>query len=298
MEPDAREREIFRQLLQMARAEDLGSGDRTSELLAPDAHVRADFVARQDMLLAGGAFLDQVAGAYGDRIRTDILVVDGQPVEAGTVLASWSGPARQVLPAERVALNFLQHLSGIATRTRQYVEAVAGTNAAIYDTRKTTPGWRRLEKYAVRAGGGRNHRMGLYDAVLIKDNHLAAAAGQGTEEPIQALRRQIPALRDRLPPGGFVEMEVDTLEQLASALELDLDGILLDNMPPEQLVQAVAMRDRAAGDGPGPILEASGGITLQTVRAAAETGVERIAVGAITHSAAAVDIGLDDSVEA
>ncbi|MFP4353905.1 MAG: carboxylating nicotinate-nucleotide diphosphorylase [Phycisphaerae bacterium] len=298
MKPNGREREIFRQVLQMARAEDVGTGDLTSQLLPAKSQVRGRFIARQEMVLAGGVFLSQVAEAYGDGIHTATEVADGQKVSPGTVLARWSGPARQILPAERVALNFLQRLSGIATLTRQYVEAVEGTGAKICDTRKTTPGWRLLEKYAVRAGGGCNHRMGLYDAVLIKDNHLASAARAGADDPVLAMRERIESIRDHLPPGGFVEMEVDTLEQLTTALRLKLDIILLDNMSVEQLSRAVQMRNRQAGAGQGPALEASGGITLETVGQVARTGVERIAVGAVTHSALSIDIGLDDEMEA
>jgi len=208
------------------------------------------------------------------------------------VLAEWVGKARSVLAAERVALNFLQRLSGIATLTGEYVEAVAGTGAEIFDTRKTTPGWRALEKYAVRAGGGRNHRMGLYDAVLVKDNHMAVLAKSGRADAIAALADELAAARERLGGGGFVELEVNTLEELAAALKLPVDVIMLDNMPAGDLREAVEMRDKAKLRG-NVALEASGGITLGNVRAVAETGVERIAVGALTHSAPAADIALD-----
>jgi nicotinate-nucleotide pyrophosphorylase (carboxylating) len=197
-----------------------------------------------------------------------------------------------VLAAERVALNFIQHLSGIATVTRRYVDAVAGTWAAILDTRKTTPGWRDLEKYAVRTGGGRNHRRGLHDAVLVKDNHLAALARAGEADPITAIAASFQALRQRLGPDGFIEVEVDTIDQLDTALKLPLDMILLDNMDADSLRQAVARRD-AAGLRGRVALEASGGITLANVRQAAEAGVERISIGALTHSVPAVDIALD-----
>jgi nicotinate-nucleotide pyrophosphorylase (carboxylating) len=206
------------------------------------------------------------------------------------------------MAAERVALNFVQRLGGIATATRRYVQAVAGTGAEIYDTRKTTPGWRDLEKYAVRVGGGKNHRRGLYDAVLIKDNHLAVLAKAGEADPIAAVGLRLASARVSLGELAFVELEVDNLDQFARALRLEgVDIILLDNMTPDAMRQAVRMRDLAglkpATYGAGPsrrvTLEASGGITLENVRAVAETGVERIAVGAITHSASAVDIALD-----
>jgi nicotinate-nucleotide pyrophosphorylase (carboxylating) len=286
------ERDNLDALLAIAVPEDVGTGDVTSGLLPETARLTARFVARQEMVFCGGEFLQQIASAYGD-IKTDVLVADGTSVRKGQVLATWEALARVALPAERVALNFLQRLSGIATLTQSYVRAIEGTGATIVDTRKTTPGWRALEKYAVRAGGGANHRIGLYDAVLVKDNHLVAMVGEGVEDPISALSEPIAKARAALPAEGFVEIEVDTLEQLASALKMDVDIVLLDNMSPATMVEAVAMRDK---ESPKVQLEASGGVTLETVRGAAETGVERIAIGALTHSATAVDIGLDEDI--
>jgi len=199
------------------------------------------------------------------------------------------------MAAERVALNFLQRLSGVATTTREYVEAVAGAGAGIYDTRKTTPGWRELEKYAVRAGGGKNHRRGLFDAVLVKDNHLAVLAKAEGKDPIAAAAREMDRLRPYLGEHAFIELEVDTLEQFKVALTLAVDIILLDNMSLDELRSAVRMRDEAGLKGRVE-LEASGGITLKNVRDVAMTGVERISVGALTHSAGAVDIALDIDV--
>jgi len=290
--PTACEVENLRQLLALARAEDLGGGDVTAALLPAGTQVAGRFVARQELVLCGGALLGEIATAYGSEIATDVLLADGERVAVGQALAAWSGPAADVLAAERVALNFLQRLCGVATLTRAYVEAVAGTPAAIYDTRKTTPGWRALEKYAVRAGGACNHRMGLYDAVLVKDNHLAAMALAGEADPIAALADKLAAARAKLPEGGFVEIEVDTLDELEAALGLDVDVILLDNMSRGQLAEAAARRN-AAGLAGRVALEASGGVTLESVRDIAAAGVERIAVGELTHSAAAVDIGLD-----
>lgn len=289
--PTESERSSFGRILDLAKEEDLGPGDLTSELLPSQSVTSGSFVAREELIFAGGVFLTEIARAYGQDISTEVAAEEGDAAGPGELLARWSGPSRQVLPAERVALNFLQRLCGIATLTRHYVEAVEGTKARIYDTRKTTPGWRDLEKYAVRVGGGFNHRRGLYDAVLIKDNHLSAAR-RGGLAPIQAMQEAIGRVRSRLGPEGFVEMEVDTLDQLELALQLDLDVILLDNMGPDLLTSAVRMRNEAAK---GRIaLEASGGVNLQTVESIARCGVERIAIGAITHSATAVDIGLDD----
>jgi nicotinate-nucleotide pyrophosphorylase (carboxylating) len=288
--PTQTETRSFETLLRIAQQEDLGGGDVTSDLLSADARTSGAFVARQSLVFCGGVFLSRIAEAYGRDIHTEVIAREGQAVLAGEKIAQWRGPSRQVLPAERVALNFLQRLSGVATLTRRYVDAVAHTTAKIYDTRKTTPGWRDLEKYAVRAGGGWNHRRGLYDAVLVKDNHLSAAAGAGGD-PIAAMQQALDRVRGKLGPDGFIEVEVDTLEQLAQALKLAPDVILLDNMTCDELRRAVAMRDEA---GKSVALEASGGVTLETVASVAETGVERIAIGAITHSATAVDIGLDD----
>ena len=292
MSAGKREMDNLQRLLALAKAEDLGSGDVTGELLSADLRAEARFVARQELVFCGGMMLCAIAGAYDSAIATDVAVGDGASVAAGAELARWRGPARGILAAERVALNFIQRLSGIATMTRRYVDAAAGTGAVILDTRKTTPGWRDLEKYAVRCGGGANHRRGLYDAILVKDKHLGVLARGGSADPIGEIAARLADARRRLGPDGFVEMEVDTLEQFAATLKLPLDVILLDNMAPEQMVRAVAIRDAAGLRGRVQI-EASGGITLANVAAIAACGVERISVGALTHSVSAVDIGLD-----
>jgi len=288
--------ENLHRLIYQAKDEDLGTGDITGKLLPADLKVHGKFVAREPMVVCGGAMLGRIVQAYDDMIEVTLRVEEGQRVAPGEVIAECTGLAWAVMAGERVALNFLQRLSGIATLTRQYVEAVAGTGAGIYDTRKTTPAWRELEKYAVRAGGGENHRRGLYDAVLVKDNHLAALARAGEPSALGDIGARLNELRRELGRDGFIEVEVDTLEQLAQALTLPVDVILLDNMNPEQLTQAVDMRN-AAGLAGKVAMEASGGITLETIQATAKTGVERIAVGAITHSAKAVDIGLDMHLE-
>lgn len=263
-----------------ALAEDLGLvGDITTDaVIAPEATASGVFAARKPGVVAG---LDVAAAAFRhlDQVaRFEVFVPDGGRVEAGTVIARVSGNARALLTAERVALNFLGRLSGIATLTRRYVNAVAGTRAHIVDTRKTTPGLRALEKYAVRAGGGMNHRIGLFDAVLIKDNHIAVAGG---------IAQAIAAARARAGHMVKIEIEVDTLDQLGEALQHRIDAVLLDNMTPDQLAQAVRL---VAGR---VITEASGGVNLDTVRAIAEAGVDLISVGALTHSAPVLDIGLD-----
>jgi nicotinate-nucleotide pyrophosphorylase (carboxylating) len=250
-------------------------------------------------LIAGLPVAEVVLAEVDCRLRWTPQVEDGALVAPGACVAKIEGPARGLLTAERTLLNFLGRLSGIATLTRKYVQAVSGTKARIYDTRKTTPGWRRLEKYAVRAGGGCNHRTGLYDAVLIKDNHLAFAAGAASGgrlafSPADAIRKARHWVADRIPGRArsemIVEIEVDGLEQLEEVLAAGPDLVLLDNMSPAQLRQAVALRD---AHWPEIELEASGGASLETVRAIAETGVDRISVGALTHGAASLDVGLD-----
>lgn len=286
------ERQNLRHLVYLAREEDLGSGDLTGRILPADLRAAARFVARQPMVLCGGVLLDTVAKEYNERIEMILWQEEGAELNAGDVIAEWSGPAWAVLAAERVALNFLQRLSGIATLTRKFVQALVGTGAALYDTRKTTPGWRHLEKYAVRVGGGKNHRRGLYDAVLVKDNHLHAMVAGGIAEPLKEIAPVLAELRRQLDHDGFVEVEIDHLSQMPDALQLPVDVILLDNMTTEDLRRAVRMRDEAGRKGQVE-LEASGGITLARVREIAETGVERISCGALTHSAPAVDIALD-----
>ena len=270
-------------LVEWAVREDLGpAGDITSRTLLPaDLRGRAQFVQRTAGVTAGLPAAEATFAAIDPSIHFETHVSDGASARPGQVLATVSGSLRSILTAERVALNFLQRLSGIASLTRQYVDAVAGLPAVILDTRKTTPGWRMLEKYAVRQGGGKNHRMGLYDGVLIKDNHLAALK----DDLVLAVQRTRHELR-----GTCIECEVDSLEQLRRLLPARPDIILLDNMTNEQLRAAVALRDEL---GAGIRLEASGGVNLSTVRGIAETGVECISVGALTHSAIAQDIGLD-----
>ena len=278
-------------LIEWACAEDLinGRGDLTTEAVIPDdARGAARFVARADGVVAGMPVLLRVVQRFGGADLTyQPLCRDGDRVGAGTTLAHVSGSMRRLLMMERTALNFVQRLSGIATLTRRFVDAVAGTKATILDTRKTTPAWRPLEKYAVLCGGGRNHRFGLYDAVLIKDNHLAWLARAGEPDPIGAA---IASARAKSPSGTVVEVEVDSLDQLDRALECRPDIILVDNIGRDGLAEAVRRRDVRA---PGVLLEASGGINLANVGPLARSGVDRISVGALTHSAPALDIGLD-----
>jgi len=295
IQPGKRERENLWRLLELARDEDLGGGDVTSAILPGSLQATGHFIARHQMVFCGGALLESIAVCYDGALRTRCLVAEGAPAGRGAVLAEWTGPAKAMMAAERVGLNFLQRLTGVATTTSLFVAAVAGTGAEIYDTRKTTPAWRDLEKYAVRAGGGKNHRRGLYDSVLVKDNHLAILARAEGRDPLTAAGRELERLRPYLPASAFIELEVDTWEQFEAALDLPVDIILLDNMSIEQLSAAVKHRD-AVGLAGHLALEASGGITLDNIRAVAETGVERIAVGALTHSAGAADIALDIEV--
>ena len=287
MELTAAEAASVRPLLRLAVAEDLGdAGDRTSLATIPASkRATAAFTARKSGVVSGLPVARMVCGAFDPSLRFTAQVSDGAAVERGTILAEITGSLRSILAAERTALNFLQRLSGIATLTRQYVEAVAGLPVKILDTRKTTPGWRLLEKYAVRCGGGMNHRVGLYDAILIKDNHIAGIAGP------TPVRRSVELARAYPGNGGLsIEVEVDSFAQLQEVLPVKPEIVLLDNMNPDQLRECVHLRDRLA---PGTQLEASGGITLASLRTIAETGVDRISIGALTHSAPAFDIGLD-----
>jgi len=264
-------------------AEDLGTGgDVTSNATIPaDAHFVAEMNARQEIVVAGIEIAAAFFRALDPEVRVEELTEDGSRVAPGTVLMRLDGNARAMLTAERSALNTLQHLSGIATLTRTYVDAIAGTGAVLIDTRKTIPGLRALEKYAVRMGGAQNHRMRLDDGVLIKDNHVAVCGGVA-----QAVRSAKAA-----NTGLAVQVEVDRIAQIEPALEAGADRLLLDNMDPAMLRQAVKLVD-----GRVP-LEASGGVTLEIIRSIAETGVNFISVGRITQSAPAVDIGLDYSMK-
>jgi nicotinate-nucleotide pyrophosphorylase (carboxylating) len=274
-------------LIDLALAEDLGQvGDITASATIPSrARGAARIVARTEGVIAGLPVVVLLAQLFDLRFRWRPPVSEGDRVARGTEVARLAGPMRSLLAMERTALNFLQRLSGIATLTARFVAEVSGTRAVILDTRKTTPGWRALEKYAVRCGGGHNHRIGLYDAILIKDNHLAWLAHDA--DPIGAALK---AARAFAPSGTVVEVEVDSLDQLDRALECSPDIILVDNFGPEVLAEAVRRRDRRDRR---VLLEASGGVTLPTVAALARTGVDRISVGALTHSAPALDLGLD-----
>ena len=275
-------------LVDLALREDLGDlGDITSLVTIPKSlQGEAVFVAREAGVLAGLDAARQVATRLDVTFGTQAK--DGDTLQPGDMIAFFSGSMRAILMAERTALNFMQRLSGIATLTNQFVDLIAGTKAKIVDTRKTTPGWRRIEKYAVRVGGGTNHRVGLFDGILIKDNHLAALGEKGGDiwatlaQELQKARQNYP----QIP----IEIEVDSLEQLHHVWALQPNMVLLDNMKPDLLKQAVAERDAQA---PKILLEASGGVNLQTVRAIAETGVDRISIGALTHSARSLDIALD-----
>jgi nicotinate-nucleotide pyrophosphorylase (carboxylating) len=273
----------IRQAVAAALAEDIGSGDVTTLATVPEqAQAVAIVRAREPLVVAGLAFAETAFRELSSDAEISVPATDGRPVGRNAALMRITGAAQGLLSAERVALNFVQRLSGIATLAAQFVAAVKGTNAQILDTRKTTPGWRRFEKYAVACGGARNHRFGLHDMVLVKDNHLAALRRETTDPVGTAVRRA----RMRFPQLK-VEVEADTLEQVEQALTAGADIVLLDNMNLAQLREAVTLcRGRVQ-------TEASGGVTLATVRPIAETGVDFISVGALTHSARAVDIALD-----
>ena len=275
--------EEMRRLVRAALGEDIGPGDATSlATIDPEATSSARMVARQSLVVAGIELAEIAFREVSPKVEVTRRVNDGSSAGPKDVLLEVTGNTRALLTAERVSLNFVQRLSGVATLTAKYVEAVRGTRAQILDTRKTTPGLRRLEKYAVTCGGGKNHRFGLFDMVLIKDNHLAALMGErpnAIAAAVKRARQQYPNLK--------VEVETDSLEQVQQAVDAGADVILLDNMSVEQLRQAVHLVASRAKT------EASGGVTLATVRSIAETGVDMISVGALTHSATAVDIGLD-----
>jgi nicotinate-nucleotide pyrophosphorylase (carboxylating) len=270
------------QLIRAAIAEDVGSGDLTATYFVPaESTARARIAAREPGVVAGMEVALRVFHEIDPRILVTPLMQDGEDFVPGDVLLEISGPTRGILTAERTALNFLQRLSGVATQARRYVEAVKPHAVQIWDTRKTTPGWRLLEKAAVKAGGGTNHRMGLYDHVMVKDNHLAA---HGTLAELQSAIDRVRTER----PGTRIQLEADNLEQVAGFLTLrGVDMLLLDNMGAERLREAVSLNAGRLW------LEASGGITLETIRDIAATGVNAISVGALTHSARALDLGLD-----
>ena len=269
-------------LIDAALAEDVGAGDFTSLWTMPSGRrARAEIVAKAAGVIAGSEVALEVFRRVDPDLRVEVAAGDGTAVAQGDVVMTIEGAARSILTAERTALNFLQQLSGVATVARRYVDAVAGTGARVIDTRKTTPGMRRLEKDAVVAGGGANHRVGLYDMVMIKDNHIAAAGG---------IMAAVEAVRVRNDRGLRVEVETSTLAEVGEALAARVDRVMFDNMDPATMRQAVALVAEA-GD-PRPETEASGGITLDTIRAFAETGVDFISVGALTHSAPALDLSL------
>lgn len=269
-----------------ALTEDAPWGDLTcAALVPPSAVATAELSAREPGIFAGLAPATEAFRLTDARIEVTPHIADGDRFEAGTVLATIGGPAAGVLQAERIALNFAQRMSGIATATGAYVEAVAGSGARIADTRKTTPGLRAFERHAVRAGGGHSHRFGLSDAVMVKDNHLAVLLAQGVDVTT-ALR----GVRERIPHTARIEVEIDTLDQLDAVLAADVDVVMLDNFSLADLRRGVELVARRA------VVEASGGITLASVGDVARTGVDVISVGALTHSVAALDLGLDIAV--
>jgi nicotinate-nucleotide pyrophosphorylase (carboxylating) len=270
---------LWRALVERALDEDLGSGDVTSALVVPpDAEAPGVIEARQPLVLCGVAVAREVFAAIEPRLAFEPAAADGALLAPGAVIARLHGPLRALLAGERTALNFLMRMCGIATATRRYVDAVAGTGAEIVDTRKTLPGWRALDKYATAIGGARNHRVGLYDGILLKDNHVAFAGGV------------VPAVKAALagaPAGLRVQVEVESEQDAQAAVDAGADFLLLDNCTVDVLARIAAqLRGRA-------LLEASGGVNLENVRAIAETGVQRISIGALTHSAPAADVALE-----
>jgi nicotinate-nucleotide pyrophosphorylase (carboxylating) len=296
LEWDAAIEDDLPQIVRLAVREDL---DRfqdwtTVSLVDSAAKGRAAIVARQAGVIAGLRALSLVVDEMHAAIDVDLKAADGNEVAAGATVAELRGNARDLLTCERPLLNIVGRLSGIATLAREYTRRIAGTAARIYDTRKTTPGWRRLEKYAVRCGGGHNHRTGLFDAILIKDNHLALFGNEAKGTPADAVRSARKFLQTMdavfIPAGVLLEVEVEQLEVLEDVLRAGPDIVLLDNMPPDELRAAVEIRNRIA---PGIELEASGGVSLETVRDIALCGVDRISAGGLTHAARWLDVALD-----
>jgi nicotinate-nucleotide pyrophosphorylase (carboxylating) len=287
----------LKELIELARREDLDGGDVTSRLTIAEEAVGVGTLMQREVGIACGLpMVAYICGAYDERLRVEQIpgfhmeIIEGRFSDArSTPLLRIRGPMRSLLSAERIILNFLQRMSGVATLTQRFVRRVEGTGAKIYDTRKTIPGLRLLDRYAVRRGGGNNHRAGLFDAVLIKDNHLASVVAKDLVPYLSSV-----VSRSRAEDAGrFIEVEVTTLDQFREVLKVDgIDAILLDNMDCPKMTVAVELRDKAAKK-TRPALEASGGVTLETVRPIALTGVERISVGAITHSAPSLDISLD-----
>jgi len=268
----------FQELIDQALMEDIGTGDLSTRIFPEDLTSLAKLYAKQDGIVAGLALVEHVFQRVDQRIQVHKLVRDGDEVKVGEVVIELDGPLSTILQGERTALNFLQHLSGIATATKRAVDQVTGFSTCIVDTRKTLPGWRALQKYAVRVGGGHNHRFGLYDAVMLKDNHLAAVGG---------LTEAVQRVRDVIGHMVKIEVECETIKQVEDAVACGVDVIMLDNMGIEEMREAVLYIDHRA------IVEASGGIQEDQLRQVAETGVDLISIGALTHSVKALDFSLD-----
>lgn len=277
----------YSDLVDLAIREDIGSGDITTQSVnMPEENFMGVFTSREVGVLAGIDLLPFILKKISPTSKTKLLLKDGAKLKRGSKIAIIKGPTSGVLLAERIILNFLQRLSGIATITNQFVSKVEGSKAKILDTRKTTPGWRILEKYAVLCGGGENHRMGLYDMVMIKDNHISSLSHTSTTP----IREAVSRARNAVGNSKKILVEVDNLIQMAEALSISPDIILLDNMDIQNLKKAVQLRNKTM---PKILLEASGGVNLKTVQKIAKTGVDRISIGALTHSVKALDIGLD-----
>lgn len=273
--------EEIKKNVNLALAEDVGTGDLTALLVPADKALTASIISREQAVLCGAAWFEECFRQLSPTIKISWLAQEGETVQVDQELCEITGNARALLTAERTALNFLQMLSAVATQTRRYADAIAGTGAVIVDTRKTLPGLRLAQKYAVKCGGGNNHRFGLYDGILIKENHLLAAGGI---EP--ALRKA----KEIAPPDVFIQIEVETLDELQQALNAGASMILLDNFDPENLRQAVALNQQLTSK--RAILEASGNITLANVRTVAETGVDRISIGSLTKDIKALDLSM------
>lgn len=270
---------IWEETVRTALNEDIGSYDITTEAIVDEAHLsQAEIMAKQEGVIAGLEVAKSVFRLLDPKVEFSTKIKDGDKLSPGQIIASVSGPTRALLAGERTALNFLQHLSGIATATARAVEIVCAQGCRIVDTRKTTPGLRLLEKYAIRVGGGHNHRLGLYDAVLIKDNHIKAAGG---------ITQAVAKVRAKVGHMVKIEVEIESLEQVAEALSMKVDAIMFDNMPPELMAEAVRLVNGKA------LTEASGGIDFDNLQAVAATGVDLISLGWLTHSAPALDISMN-----